>query len=361
MVPFFIDLNLIQEQAVIADLFKKNVTELGEQAALSLDLRVMKFAFRAYLGGSTWATAALSGSTVHVDNTIGLDTAFASVTINGNSFSSGMPQPVSGSNPLAVIITHASGATETNTVTGVTLDGSNASNQLTGELGTSGTLTFGSAPSSLAIGDTVTAFDAAMIYRPNGKPNMFQLDATDTIGAQLIINAVAELRANGVKPPLSNQTYPCYIDPIVDAQFFTDAQYQIMSQGQMESEDFHQGRVSRNFGVTFVPTTNAPSFSFTNHSGLPVIARHAIVCGEKYIQESPFSGTADAIRSMPDMGVADYRIVDDIVLVNRMPLDRAGQVMSQVGIGLAGTSRQPTRPSRRWLSRRRRVRGTSER
>jgi hypothetical protein len=195
-------------------------------------------------------------------------------------------------------------------------------------LGASGTLTF-SLAQTLAKGDVIVAGDAPRIYRPNGKQSSYNLAATDTMGAQLIINAVAELRANGVKPPLPDGTYPCYIDPIVDAQFFTDSQYQIMSQGCIDSEFFANARLSRTFGVTFVPTTNAPSFSFTNSSGTNLVARHAIVCGDSYLQESPFDGTYAAISKMPDMGVADYRYLDgDIVLVNRLPLDRAGQILS---------------------------------
>lgn len=323
MRPYFLDLNLVQAKEVIADIFKQNQDNLVENAALSLDLQAMNVAFDAYLGGSTYIKSG-SGTSYIVDNAKGLDTAFATTTIGGNTFPTGAPAPVSVSNPLSVVITHDDGTTEVNTITGVTPEGTNhAVENYAGSGAYSATLTLGTT-ATLTAGWTIKAADGPAIYRPNGKPNVSKLTATDTIGAQLIINAVAELRANGVKSPLADNTYPCYIDPIVDAQFFTDPQYQIMSQGTVDSPEFKGARVNKNFGVTFVPTTNSPAFT----ASAGVVARHAIVTGEKYLQMSPFAGTEEAIRSMPDMGVQKFDIVDDIVFVQRMPLDRAGQILS---------------------------------
>jgi len=340
-----IDLNLIQDEQIIASLFKENVDNLAEQAALSLDLRAARLGFQAYEGGSTFVdesyAAVGSAANCHVDNVLGFDKAFQQVTINGNVFSTGLPQATSATYTLAVKVTHLTGIVETKNVTGVVYDGTyptsgNASSMQASGLNTgwSGKLTLASdLADALVVGDTIQAFDAQQVLRPNGKLNRYELAATDTIGAQLIIDAVAQLRRNGIKPPLSNGTYPCYIDPIVDAQFFTDAQYQIMSQGQMESPDFKGARVSQNFGVTFVPTTNAPVYSSADNtnSGLQVAAtRRAIVCGTAWLQESPFAGVDDAISNMPDMGVSDIRLVERIAFVTRLPIDRAGQILSQM-------------------------------
>jgi hypothetical protein len=194
-------------------------------------------------------------------------------------------------------------------------------------VGASGTLTLDATLSAtVTAGDTIQAFDGSVVIRPNGKLNRSLLASTDTIGAQLIINAVAQLRRNNIKPPLGNGTYPCYIDPVVDAQFFTDPQYQIMSQTNMESPDFKNARVAQNFGVTFVPTTNAPAYV----TAAGQVTRRAIVCGEKWLQESPFAGVESALRTMPDGGPADIRLVDRIAFVTRLPIDRAGQVLSQM-------------------------------
>ena len=350
-----IDLNLIQAEEVIADLFKQNVDNLAENAALSLDLRAARYGFRAYEGGRTFVTAAVTGtSNIHVDNVFGFDLAFQTATINGATFPYGLPQTTSSTVPQAATVYPASGAAAFNiTITAVTYDGTGPANWGGGSsggntgnlstmaanglnLGWSGTLTISGSADPFSVGDAIYASDSQPTFRPNNKTTRLALDATDTIGAQLIINGVAELRRNRIKPPLSNGTYPCYIDPIVDAQFFTDPQYQIMSQGQMESPDFKGARVSQNFGVTFVPTTNSPAYSFVNHASVSLVARRALICGEKWLQYSPFKGTKEAISKMPDMNVADYRVVDDIVFVTRSPLDRAGQILSQMWWWIGG-------------------------
>lgn len=330
MSPYFMDLNLVQEAEVIADLFKQNVDNLSEHAGLSLDLRVMQTAFNAYTSGQSFATGSESSSDahVHMDNVLGLDKAFATSTmVDGSTFPTGAPQPVSGGNPLAVNIRYAATPTvvHANTIIGVTVDNPNTSLGAAIGVGASGIVQLGSVPGTLLVkGDVIEAADKPSMFRPNGRICADALTASDTIGAQLVINAVNELRANGVKSPLSDGTYPCYIDPLVDAQFFTDAQYQIMSQGTVDSQEFKGARLNRNFGVTFVPTTNSPAF--VNAQNIPI--RHCIITGDKYVQQSPFAGTAAAIQSMPDMGVSKFDIVDDIVFVNRMPLDRAGQILS---------------------------------
>lgn len=333
-----IDLNLIQNQQTIASLFIQNMENIAANAGLSLDLRAIRFALRAYEGGNSYAKAAgtfATNTTVPVDNVYGFDTAFTTGTFqNGATFPYGLPLTVSPSQPQAIVIKPAAGGANISAlVIGVALDGTNVSTQTANGLntGASGTLTL---QGNIAVAqfDTLVALDSQKVLRPNGKLNRHTMQNTDTIGAQLVINAVAELRRNGVKPPLSDGTYPCYIDPIVDAQFFTDPQYQIMSQGQMASQDFANARVSRNFGVTFIPVTNLPAYV----SDTGVVTRRALLCGEKWLQESPFAGTETALKALPDMGVADYRFNDDIVFVNRMPIERAGQIMSSMWYWIGG-------------------------
>lgn len=334
LLPKFMDLNILQNEEVIGDLYLLNAEELAEQAALSLDLRVARVAFRAYMGGQSYFTAGGTGTTLRVDNVLGLDTAFGLLTINGKVVVNGAPQAVSNTYPLTVYITSATtGIITTATVTGVTYDDTTgfpddpANISSLGVYGRSGTLTF-SASQTVGQYDVIQSADSPVMYRPNGKNSVVGLDLTDTIGAQLVINAVAELRANGVKSPLKDGTFPCYIDPILHAQFFTDPQWQIMSQGQMQSEDFADGVINRNFGVTFVPTTNAPSNAITNHAGLPLVARRAIVTGDKYVQESPFSGI-DALFSAPGGARPVHtQLMDDFVFATRAPIDREGQFVS---------------------------------
>lgn len=336
-----IDLNLIANQETIANTFIQNSENLAEQAALALDLRVLRTGLRAYEGGQTFVLAATTAAlTARVDSGFGFDTAFATGVFGRSAvtYPYGLPQNTSPTYPISAnILPAAGGGPIPVVVTGVAFEPTNVSSANVNGLnyGASAVLTFATAQ-TLAKGDVLTTADYQQALRPGGRLSRFALTPTDTIGAQLIINAVAALRRNGIKSPLANGTFPCYIDPVVDAQFFTDSQYQIMSQGQLESPDFQNARVSRNFGVTFIPTTNLPAYTFVNSAGLTITSRRAIVCGAKWVQESPFEGTQKAIASLPDGGVIDYRFVNDIVFTNRMPLDRLGQILSSTWSFIGG-------------------------
>jgi hypothetical protein len=332
---YSMDLNLVQAEEVIADIFKQNVVNLAENCTMSLDLIAAQALFRAYESGSSVITTAASSTTQHVDNVIGLDKAFATASITNPTggtatFPYGSPQTVSPSNPLNVnIYPAAGGAPVPNTIIGVAVDGSNTSHMVCGQLviGTSGTVTLGTTYAA-AKGDVIVAADAPAYIRPNGKLSRESLGLSDANGIQLIINAVAQLRKNNIAT-CADGTYVCFIDPTMEAQVYTDPQFQIMTQGEEQSPTFKNGRIARNFGVTFVPVTNAPVYTFTNYAGTPVqISTHrALVMGERALMDCPFAGTFDALRNVRD-GYADVRVVNDIVMVNRSPLDRFQQIMA---------------------------------
>lgn len=334
---YTLDLNTVQDELTVSSIFKQNVDNLAEAAALTLDLLAAKKLFTAYESGNTWVTAGTTAvTTAHVDNVVGFDTAFATNTItnpgDGNTytFPYGQPQSTSTTYPVtATVFPAAGGATRTVTVTGVAVDGSNTSTAQAGKVvtGKSGTLTF-SAAQTFAVGDVLVAADAPKVIWPNAKQSRFALTGADTNGVQLIINAVAELRKNRI-PTVADGTYVCFIDPTMEAQFFTDQQFQIMTQGEEQSPTFKNGRISRNFGVTFVPVTNAPVYGpFTNSAGNPIYTHRAIIMGRQALMDCPFNGTFDALRRTQD-GNAIIRVVNDIVMVTRDALDRLQQEITQ--------------------------------
>lgn len=344
MVPYALDLNLYQEQETMASTFRQNVENLGEQAATSLDLKAIVAGFSAYEGGATYvkdpaagtaAGAALvnANAPIPVDNVLGLDTAFAQVQINGVYFSQGEPQAVSVQFPLkAVKVDYATGVGTPITITGVAYDNPNTSDAQTPtlKLGKSGALTVLENNITCKQGDIIKAFDAPVYKRPGLARSRYELTKASTATIQMVLNAVSDLRANRIKPPLADNTYPCYIDPILDAQFFQDPAFQIMTQGQENSETFKDGRLHRNLKVTFVPVSTLPAYNFTSKDGTPLIARRMIIVGERWLQEGPFAGQAIVAKEVAGASTAhDIRIIDDIVMVHRMPLDRFGQTMSQ--------------------------------
>jgi hypothetical protein len=340
MVPYALDLNLYQEKELIADGFKQNIINLGEQAALSLDLKCIGVALRAYEGGRTFALAASTtsgGNTlIHLDNVYGFDTAFSMVTISGNTFPYGLPNTVSPSNPLAINYINAStGVVTALSVIGVTFDGTNISSMLTpaltgtGAVGRSGVITVSGTAITAAQNDILVSLDAPAYYRPGTARSRVELSAASTTTIQIFINAVAGFRLNNVKSPLPDGTYPCYIDPILEAQLFSDPAFQILTQGDEQSSSFKNARVAKNFGLTFVPTTNLPVFNFTNNAGKALVARRAVICAERFVQEGPFAATATVAGELTGRGISDIRMIEDIAMVHRLPIDRMGQIMSQ--------------------------------
>ena len=338
-----LDINVIQQQELIADVFKQNWDNLAEQASLSLDLKAAQATFLAYESGRTYAKAAVTASlTVSVDNVVGLETAFSSITIQGNSFPIGAPQPATPSNPQSATVYPASNAASyVVSITGSVRDGSNTCSQQTGVAGTgmvngfSGVLTF-SAAQTLGVGDVIIAIDAPAYVRNNNKRSRFAMTTSDTIGIQMILNAKALLKANNI-PPMSDGTYAVFIDPILMAQFFADQQFQIMAQGAEASALFKDGVLIRHFGVTFVETTNSPVYGpFVNSLGASIYLRRLIVCGERYLQECPFEGLEAGYASIADYALSDIRVMNDVAVITRPPLDRDSQILSQSWVWIGG-------------------------
>ena len=341
-IGFPLDINVVQQQELIADVFKQNWDNLAEQASLSLDLKAAQATFLAYESGRTWVTAGTSAvTTAHVDNIKGFDTAFGSVTINGAVFPIGSPQAVSAANTLSITVYPASGASSY-VVTGTlaVADGTNTSTQITaggsGQInGVSGTLTF-SAAQTFAQGDVLVAVDAPAYIRNNNKRSRYAMTTSDTIGIQMVLNATALLRANNI-PPMKDGTYAVFVDPVLMAQFYADQQFQIMAQGAEASALFRDGVLIRHFGVTFIQTTNSPVYGpFTNYQSVQIYTRRLIVCGERYLQECPFEGLEAGYKSIADYALSDIRVMNDIAVITRPPLDRDSQILSQSWVWIGG-------------------------
>jgi hypothetical protein len=121
---------------------------------------------------------------------------------------------------------------------------STASTPALTQVGVSGKLTILGQPITTTIGDIVVANDAPAYYRPGTARSRFEMTGGTTATIQMFINAVAGFRLNGVRPPLPDGTYPCYIDPLMEAQLFTDPAFQILTQGDEKSSSFKNARVA---------------------------------------------------------------------------------------------------------------------
>lgn len=343
-----LDINVLQDEETLASFYRKNWDRLAAQAGLSLDLLAMQQLATAYESGQSWVTATVTGTTVtaHVDNINGLSTAFATASFNGSTFPYGSPQAVSSTYPLTVTVYPISGAASfSGTITGAAADGSNTSTMTTPAgliAGTSGNLTITFTGSqTLSVGDVIVAADAPPIIRPNNKRSRQQLANGDTIGMQLCINARAQLLANGVDP-FEDGTFACLIDPQMHAQIFADSQFQIATMGLAESQIFKNALVLREFGLTFIQTTNMPIYGVTNSAGAAINTRRAYVLGKGALQEGTFAGMATGYGRMADQGLGYVHVMGNefsptpYALITRPALDRKAQIWSQTWVWIGG-------------------------
>ena len=349
-----LDINIIQDEETLASFYRKNWDKLAKQAALSLDLISMQQVAVSYESGQTWVTASTTAgttvTTLAVDNVFGLNTAFATTTFNGTTFPYGSPNPVSTTNTLAVTLYKAAGGTINGVVWGSVTDSSNTSTMTTPAgivAGNSGelTITFAGAVSyAPQVGDVIVAADAPVVLRPNNRYSRYQLQTSDTLGMQLFINAKAVLENNGVEP-FADGTYACYLDAAMESQVFTDPQFQIMAMGAVASDIFVNAKVSHEFGLTFIKTTNVPIYTGWSGSGsAPATkSRRAYIIGQECLQEGTFEGMATGYRAMADQDLGYIRVLEPdsmfpYALITRPALDRKAQIWSQTWVWVGGVA-----------------------
>jgi hypothetical protein len=317
--------NIKQDRTLIQRTFLQNVVSLGENAGRTFDALCSQFTHQAYDSGNTFCLAAATGTTVHVDNMLGFNTAFSATN------SPGLPTAVSVSNTLTVYVydvtTHV--LKDTLTVTGATADVTNISTAYVGGIayGVSGVLTVTSISSALAAGDHLVAVDGCFVQRCGGANSRYDLAAGDIITLEDLAQAGAKLRARGI-PELPTGGYACIIDPRLWPLLLKDTAFNYATMGQMGEGYFATGMVNRTLGLEFVNSNMVPAFA-TETAG--VQALHAVVCGAGMLIKGTFQGHIDASKDAMDMEGADIRFIDeeDISLITRKPLDRLQEFVTQ--------------------------------
>lgn len=324
--------NIQQDYTLIQRTFVQNFVQLGENAGRTLDGLCAQYVHKAYDSGSTFATAAVSGSNLHLDNCYGFDTTFSATN------SPGLPTATSGSNPVSFTVYNGStGAVKgTGTATGVTFDGSNTSTAYVGGVayGASGNLTGVSySGSAVAAGDWVQASDGSVIARPAaGNYTRYQLASTNILTLQTIANAVAKLRARNVRP-LPSGNYACVIDPTLWPQLLADTAFEYATMGTMGEGYFAKGLVNRTLGVEFVNSQMVPAYSLPSGGAASGNgkARHAVVAGQGLLIRGTFEGFVKSSAQANSMNNADIKYVSEAkcALITRAPLDRLQEQITQ--------------------------------
>lgn len=198
----------------IASLFLRNAQQLGLQAGQSLNRIVRNRLYNAACSGNTVSTSLLSsGTTMHVQRLAGFTTA-RNPTVSGAStvqFST-----VSAANPLTISMPGSNPST--NTVVAFVPDN-------VGDETGPGTLTLGTTIVSIAARAPVLAVDRTFIVYVGGGVQTDSINSTSLLTLSAFRSAVAQFWQENV-PEMPDGRFHCHIDPIAQAQVFSDPEFQ---------------------------------------------------------------------------------------------------------------------------------------
>lgn len=314
-------LNVVTARVAIDDLFLNNARTLAEQAARSVDTLAQAAIFDTYMGGNTRVLTSLTaaGPSVHVDDVRGFQ-----YTWNGE----GQPVAVSATSTLAVTV-----GGDVYTLSGA---GADAVNVSTAPGGVSGTLTFTGAVSLTdgTQGNPVVSAVAPVVMRPSTSAGAMAATtsaiaaASDANAAkltmQMILNAKATMKANGVPPVAATGNYIFYADPLQMTGLYSDPAFQFFFRGRPDSTEYKRGLVAEMLGVDIVETNINPVQVLT---GVGTV-RRGILCGQGALVEGVFTREGYAATNQTDDD-ALITVVDDIAHITREPLDALKQVVTQ--------------------------------
>ena len=337
-----IDTNMPTSTVAMANLFLRNLHQLGLQAGQSINQIARNALFIAYISGQTvtLTTIGSADTTLRVASLNG----FTDVVIPGSNVP---PQPVSTSFPLPITISFGATSVSANVI-GYIQDNPADPNA-------SGTLML-----SAAVGTAFT--QTRNVIKSNFAPTVVRsaagnsVDAigpSDTITLQQCINAVAFLRRANVQPH-DDGFYHAHVSPLINAQFFADPVFQRLNQSLPEHIIYKEGFLGYMAGIMFIMNTESPeSFNSGNlestvqsgvyasgiggevTNGAGVNIGRVIITGkgaiyEKYLDESAYvteAGTTGKIGEFDVINNGINILTERIRLIMRSPQDRLQQVV----------------------------------
>jgi hypothetical protein len=297
------DTNMLQSAMTLEAKFMEDIEKLGISAGQSLNRLARNKLFNAYGGGLTWCiTAASSDTSIQVQSVAG----FQTVVVNG------VPTPVSGANPLNVTIGGVA-----NTVTGV-------------NVGTR-TLTLGTARVDV-LGDAVVSANAPYSARTAAstpRATDFNLAAGDIATLKYFRAAVARLRSMNV--PTINGYYVAHIDPTVETQLYSDADFKQALTGRVDSPVYRDLSIGRFQGIDWVRNNEMPTLA-SGTDGLSVNVHRSVVMGGDALLSAPFDGMGALLAQTDVSDVPSIRMIDvapgaQVAMIIRPPQDRLQQVI----------------------------------
>jgi hypothetical protein len=344
-------LNIATSKVAIDDVYLNNAYTLGENAMRSIDTLARNALFDRYMGGNTRVSVTLgsAGASVQVDDVRGFFQTLSAL---------GVPQTVSATYPLLVVV-----GLNTYTLVGVIADGvapaalnpwmaglaftGVGSNTSTTPGGYSGTLMFSSNVSTAdaTAANAVVSAVAPLVIRPSTTTGNVMAGTTagisataDVNGGQLtmamVLAGAAALEANNVPPAEATGNYIYYHDPQQATGLYQDPEFQSFFRGREDSEEYRQGVIRTQLGVTFVKTNQNFVQKLAGVGGTGLV-RRGILCGQGALVEGVFTNEAyRKSQELSDSGLIE--VVDDIAHVTREPIDALKQVVTQSWVYAGG-------------------------
>jgi len=325
-----------------ANLFLRNIHQLGLQAGQSVNRVARNALFQAYLSGQTVTTTAPASTdtTLQVASLNG----FTDVVIPNGTVA---PQPVSTTYPLPITLYGPSGAISL-TVIGYTPS-------IPSDLNGPGTLQLQAAVgTACAIRSAVKSAYAPRVVRSAAGNSVDAIGAADTLVLQQIINAVGFLRRANVQPH-EDGFYHAHVSPLGNSQFFADPVFQRLNQSLPEHVIYKEGFIGTMANVMFFMNTEAPetfntgtqvatasSGIYGQEIGAEVVNGSGVNIGrivitgrgclyEKYLDESNYTTEAGLLGKVGDFDVVNNGIsilTERIRLVLRAPMDKLQQTVT---------------------------------
>jgi hypothetical protein len=338
-----IDTNIPTSTVAMANMFLRNLHQLGLQAGQSINQIARNALFQAYISGQTVALTTINSTdtTLQVASLNG----FTSVVIPGSSVP---PQPVSTTYPLPITIGSSTGTSVSASVIGYIQNNPNDPNasgvlQLAAQVGTAFTSTR----------TPIKSAYAPNVVRSAAGSSVDAIGSSDTLTLQQAINAVAFLRRANVQPH-DDGFYHAHISPLINAQLFADPVFQRLNQSLPEHVIYKEGFLGYMAGIMFIMNTESPeSFNSGNltstvqsgvyaqgiggevTNGAGVNIGRVIITGkgavyEKYLDESAYVTEAGTTGKIGEFDVVNNGInilTERIRLIMRSPQDRLQQIV----------------------------------
>jgi hypothetical protein len=310
------NLNLLSNTVALIGDYAANIRAMNQQAFSSRDLIARNKLMAPYLGGETFCTTtAGSDTSIAVDDVTGFETKM----VNGE------PVAVSGgANALSITINDVA-----NTVTGVTVDGTNTSRN---PYGRSGVLTLGTATADTQ-GHIILAADRPRIIKPRSsgveRASRVAITTGDLFTMRQVRDGVSYLRNQGV--PTINGRYECHLSQDSMSQLFEDTEFKnLVNGGGLTQEVIGDFQIYTTLDVRFV-VCHMHVAQEAGATPTTVKQLFPILVGDEALLEGDYANMQELQRLITGSNflLHDVHVTDGVSFVDRSPLDRLGLNMAQ--------------------------------